>query len=232
MTSVHQNINISQQGEIFCMIFKEKKWKSISDELSLYKRQVNGLNDSYLKDYDPLLLSACFKEEYKRSKMTEEYIKSFIEAAKALSKATKEQQSNFSGINKIFYSYSLTLPALYLCRHSIEMVIKYSLEILHVEFKKIHKLNELWDKLVRSIPKELQSGKERTVISNMGLFIDKMNSLDENGQRLRYAIQTSGNLSQDNFLWVNLQSVVNCTERFIDQILSIDVDSILKNMHQ
>lgn len=170
------------------MIFKEKKWESISDELSLYKRQVNGLNDPCLKDYDPLLFSACFKEEYKRSKMTEEYIKSFIEAAKALSKATKEQQSNFPEINKIFYSYSLTLPTLYLCRHSMEMVIKYSLEILHVEFKKIHKLNELWDKLVKSIPKEFQSGKERTIISNMGLFVEKMNSLDENGQRLRYAI--------------------------------------------
>lgn len=214
------------------MIFKEKKWESISDELSLYKRQVNGLNNPCLKDYDPLLFSACFKEEYKRSKMTDEYIKSFIEAAKALSKATKEQQSNFPGTNKIFYSYSLTLPTLYLCRHSMEMVIKYSLEILHIEFKKIHKLNELWDKLVKSIPKEFQSGKERTIISNMGLFVDKMNSLDENGQRLRYAIQTSGDLSQDNFLWVNIQGVVNCTEIFIYQILSIDVDSILKNMNQ
>lgn len=212
------------------MIFKEKKWENISDESQLYKRQVNGLNDPCLIDYNPLLLSSCFKEEYKKCKMTEEYIKSFIEGAKALSKTTKDQQSNVPGINKIFYRYSLTLPALYLCRHSIEMVIKYSLELLHIEFKKIHKLNELWDKLAESIPKELQSGKEKTVISNMGLFIDKMNSLDENGQRLRYATQTSGDLSQGDFLWVNLQEVVNCTENFINQVLNIDTDKIFKNI--
>lgn len=209
------------------MIFKENNWDNISDGLQLYKRQINGLNDPCIKDYNPLLVSAWFKEEYKKGKMTEEYIKSFIEAAKVLSKAIREQQSNDSEI-KIFYSYSLTLPALYICRHSIEMVIKYSLELLHIEFKKIHNLNELWDKLVESIPKELQNEKEKTVISNMGLFIEKVNTLDENGQRLRYAIQTSGELSQENFLWVNLQNIVNCTENFIDQILNIDTDKILK----
>lgn len=209
------------------MIFKENNWDNISDGLQLYKRQINGLNDPCIKDYNPLLVSAWFKEEYKKGKMTEEYIKSFIEVAKVLSKAIREQQSNDSEI-KIFYSYSLTLPALYICRHSIEMVIKYSLELLHIEFKKIHNLNELWDKLVESIPKELQNEKEKTVISNMGLFIEKVNTLDENGQRLRYAIQTSGELSQENFLWVNLQNIVNCTENFIDQILNIDTDKILK----
>lgn len=214
------------------MIFKEIKWNNISDESQLYKKQVNGLNDPCLKDYNPLLLSACFKEEYKKDKMKEEYIKSFIEAAKALSKATKEQQSNIPGINKIFYGYSLTLPALYLCRHSMEMVIKYSLESLNIEYRKIHKLIDLWNRLVEVFPPNLQSGKERTIINDMGIFIDKLNNLDENGQRLRYAIQTSGDLSQENFLWVNIQNVVDSTEKFINQILSINVEDILKNKSQ
>lgn len=214
------------------MIFKEIKWNNISDESQLYKKQVNGLNDPCLKDYNPLLFSTCFKEEYKKDKMKEEYIKSFIEAAKALSKATKKKQLNVPGINKIVYSYSLTLPALYLCRHSIEMVIKYSLESLNIEYRKIHKLIDLWNRLVEVLPSNLQSGKERTIINNMGIFIDKMNNLDENGQRLRYAIQTSGDLSQENFLWVNIQNVVDSTEKFINQILSINVDDILKNKSQ
>lgn len=211
------------------MVFKEEKWEKICDWDSLYKSQVNGLNDPCLKDYNPLLFSAWFKEEYKKGKMTEEYIKSFLEAAKALSKSTKEQKDNTLGIIKIFRNYSLTLPALYLCRHSIEMAIKYSLESLNIEFNKIHKLKELWKKLVDSIPKELQSDKERAMLKNMGLLISKINDLDENGQRLRYAIQTSGDMSQENFLWVNLQSVVNYTEKFIDQILSINVERIIKS---
>lgn len=214
------------------MVFKEIKWDNISDELQLYKKQVNGLNDLCLKDYNPLLFSACYKEEYKKDKMTVEYIQSFIEAAKALSKTTKNQQSDTPGINKIFYAYSLTLPALYLCRHSVEIAIKYSLESLHIEYRRIHKLKDLWNKLIESIPKELQNGKERTIVNSMELFIEKINSLDENGQRLRYAIQTSGDLSQGDFFWVNIQNVVNSTEKFVDQILSIDVDSILKNRSQ
>ena len=56
-----------------------------------------------------------------------------------------------------------------------------------------------------------------------------MNDLDENGQRLRYAIQTSGDLSQENFLWVNIQNVVDSTEKFINQIFNINVDDVLKN---
>lgn len=209
------------------MIFKEIKWDNISDESQLYKKQVNGLNDPCLKNYDPLLVSACFKEEYKKDKMTREYIQSFTEAAKAILETVKKQQPNVPGMYKVIYTYSLTLPALYLCRHSVEMSIKYSLESLNIEYKKIHKLKELWYKLLESIPKELQSGKEKTIISNMCLFIEKLNALDENGQRLRYAIQTSGDLSHENFLWVNLQNVVNSTEKFVDQILNINADHIL-----
>lgn len=38
----------------------------ICDWDSLYKSEVNGLNDPCLKDYNPLLFSVCFKEEYKK----------------------------------------------------------------------------------------------------------------------------------------------------------------------
>lgn len=91
-----------------------------------------------------------------------------------------------------------------------------------------YKLNELWKKLVESIPRELQSSKEIEILNNMELLINKMNDLDENGQRLRYAMQTSGNLSQDDFWWVNIKNIVDKSEKFIDQVLNIDVDSILK----
>lgn len=210
------------------MIFKAYKWENISDESQLYKKQVNGLNDPCLKDYNPLLFSAFCKKEYKKDKMTEEFIKSFIEAAKSLSNVVKEEQLNITGINKIFYTYSLTLPALYLCRHSIEMVIKYSLDSLHIKCKKIHKLKELWNELFEVISLNLQNDKESAILSNMSLFIDYLNNLDDNGQRLRYAIQSSGDMSQENFLWVNLQNIVDSGERFIDQILSIDFESIIK----
>lgn len=200
------------------MIFKAYKWENISDESQLYKKQVNGLNDPCLKDYNPLLFSAFCKKEYKKDEMTKEFIKSFIEAAKSLSKAVKEEQST----NKIFYIYSLTLPALYLCRHSIEMVIKYSLDLLHKDYRKMHKLKALWNELFKAISSNLQNDKERSIINNMGLFVDYLNNLDDNGQRLRYAIQSSGDMSQEDFLWVNLQNIVDSSERFIDQILSID----------
>ena len=211
------------------MLFNEIKWDNISDVSKLYKKQINGLGDPCLEEYTPLLLSACYKKEYRKNEMTKEYIQSFIEAAKSLAKATNGQQSNVPAIHKIFYSYSLTLPALYLCRHSVEMSIKYSLELLNVEYKRIHKLKELWDKLIEAIPDRMRSEKEKSIISNMGLFVDKINDLDENGQRLRYAIQISGDLSQDDFLWVNLQNVVDSTEKFINQILNINSESILKN---
>ncbi len=214
------------------MIFKKNIWNEDINESQLLKRQVNGFNDPCIMKYSPLLFSAFYKEEFKENEMKKEYIRSFIEAAKSLAKSESNQQPNMNGIFKIFHNYSLTLPTLYLCRHSIEIAIKYSLEAMKVEYKKIHKLKELWKKLLDSIPDELKNGEERTIIKNMSLFIDIMNNLDENGQKLRYAIQTNGKLSQDNFLWVYLQNIVESTENFVNQILNIDVDKILKEKKQ
>lgn len=200
------------------MIFKEINDFEKIKEVQLLKKQVNGFNDPCLREYFPLLFSAVSKKDCKEDEMKKEYITSFLEAAKSLAKEAKNCQPSIPGIIQVFYNYSLILPTLYLCRHSIEISLKYSLEMLKISYGKIHKLKELWDELITGLPKKLQNGKERTILTNMGEFVSYINDLDENGQRLRYAIQNSGKLSQEEFLWVNLQNVVDNTEKFINQL--------------
>ncbi len=52
----------------------------------------------------------------------------------------------------------------------------------------------------------------------MSNFIHDIDSLDENGQRLRYSEQRNGDLSQEEFLWVDEKEILNNTKKITENI--------------
>lgn len=46
---------------------------------------------------------------------------------------------------KIFRMNQMCMPFLFMCRHTIELLIKAVLDKKQGEFKKIHRLKELWE---------------------------------------------------------------------------------------
>ena len=58
------------------MVFGNDEFKKVEIR-ELYKSQMNGFNDSTLKDYNPMLISSIFKKEFKDSMQEDEFIKSY-----------------------------------------------------------------------------------------------------------------------------------------------------------
>lgn len=199
------------------MIFDNCEFKrSIANEL--YKTQMDGFNDSTLKEYNPILMSTLSKKELRDEKQNEEFIMSYLESAKLIMEETYSRQDNNVGIIKVFSSYSLVLPTIYLCRHCLELAIKRAISSLGKNAKFNHTLSGLWNALREYLKDKDILKEEKTLLNDMGSFIRSIESLDDNGTRLRYPKQTDNSDSQKEFLWVNTRKIVEQTEAFVRQL--------------
>lgn len=201
-------------------IFKKCK----TDEL--YKTQMKGLKDNTITSYNPMLISSIFKREFRENRQEQEFIESYLESAKIISKEVYRRQKNNMGVEKIFYSYSLVLPVVYLCRHSIELAIKRAIRLLDGNIKFNHSLLKQWNSLREYLNKYNISVKDRDLMNFMGEFINNIELLDDNGIKLRYPKQQDNSYSQQEFLWVDTKNIVNQTELFIRQLEYIKIDKL------
>lgn len=207
------------------MIFKEQYFTKV-EQNDLFKSQMmGGFEDETLPDFNFITFSSLLKDEIKDEEIQKEYINSFLESAKVLSNKSREKLP--SGITKIFFNYSLTLPIIYLCRHAIELEIKYIIHKIGARSKPIHKLDNLWDSLLSNFPKE-KNAEDTKIIKAMTAFIKNISILDDDGTKLRYPADRTGNLNQDSPMFANNKLIVDSTEKFIQQLNVIDFDTTIK----
>lgn len=187
------------------------------------KSQMNGLNDPTLRDFSMLSSSALMKEDFKSEMFEEEFIYSFLNAAKELAAAGREAIDH-SGVYVIL-EYSYAIPVLFLTRHCIELAIKQAIRKCGGEPKREHSLTKLWSSLLSWFPRQ-KCHEDNSVISNMGDFIEAIAEIDDNGISLRYPKDNAGNLTQDKQLFVNDEEVTSYLENFVKQMELIDFDII------
>jgi hypothetical protein len=143
------------------------------------------------------------------------------------------------------------VAAVFLCRHYLELRIKYTLfhsrwlkdvetnaSDAEVEpVKKIHKLRVLWDTLRKEltdrVPEVLKFGYDFDFV---GEFVDEFESVDPAGWRFRYRTeqlaatvnsQTQTNL--DNTLWIDFETLLFALKR-VERVLR-DLDMRLVNTY-
>lgn len=199
------------------MIFTSIVFKKISVE-QMYRLQMNGFGES-LKEFNPITLSSAFISDKRKEGAEKEYIDSYLEGAKVIMDEIYHKQGQvMAGINKIFYNYSLVIPTIYLCRHCIELSIKHAISQQGKESKQTHGLEGQWNAFRQYLPQDRISGKDRSLLNNMGEFVRSMDSLDNNGTSLRYPVQEDKSYSQEKFMWANTRAIVENTERFVKQL--------------
>lgn len=208
------------------MIFTSVVFEKTSVE-QMYKLQMNGFGDETLKDFNPITLSSAFVADKRKDGAEKEYIDSYVQGAKVIMNAIYRNQGQMAvGINKMFYSYSLSIPAIYLCRHCIELSIKHAISHLGKDGKTTHGLEGQWNAFRQYLPQDRISGKERSLLNNMGEFVRSIDSLDNNGNRLRYPVQEDKSFSQEKFMWANTRAIVENTERFVKQLELLEWDKL------
>lgn len=203
-------------------IFTEHVFPKYTSEEAV-KPQMNGFGDPSLRDFALLDWSALVKPELKGEKFEDEFIKSFLNAAKELALAGK-RAINRPGMY-VFYEHSYALPVLFLARHCMELAIKRAIRRCGSEPKKIHGLQELWNSLVSRFP-EQRSREDRRALTNMGAFVKTIADIDNNGVSLRYPKDKAGNFTQDRPLFVNDELIANTLEKFVKQLGLIDFGAL------
>ncbi|MBX4271756.1 HEPN domain-containing protein [Clostridium estertheticum] len=203
------------------MIFKEVLFEAVNVE-KLYKSQMNGFNDKSIPEFNLIMFSSLFKKEAKEDGLQKEFIQSYLESAKILSERLEELEKPQMGINKVFYSYSLTLPIIYLCRHCLELSIKYAISRIDGKPKNVHGLEKIWSSFLSYLP-ENYSGKERSLLKNMREFVQDINLLDDTGTKLRYPLEQDGTCTENKFKWANSKLIVDTTEKFVKQLELLDI---------
>lgn len=203
------------------MIFKEVLFEAVNVE-KLYKTQMNGFNDKSIPEFNPITFSSILKKELREDGFQKEFIKSYLESAKILSEKLYEIAAPQMGIMKIFYDYSLTLPIIYLCRHCLELSIKYAISNINGIPKNVHALDKIWSSFLFYLPQN-RSEEDKNLLKCMGNFIHSINLLDDTGTKLRYPLDQDGTLTINNFCWINSKLIVATTEKFVKQLESLDI---------
>lgn len=166
------------------------------------------------------------KDELKADKFDDEFIRSFLNAAKELAAAGR-RATDKPGMYLIPV-YSYTIPVMFLTRHCIELAIKRAIKRSGAEPKRNHNLTGLWNSLLSRFPGQKCREDNRT-IKNMSAFVNAVADIDNNGISLRYPQDKSGGLTQDRSLFVNNEKVVSYLEKFVEQLELIDFDFTVEN---
>lgn len=189
------------------------------------KPQMKGLEDPTLNSFSLLDLSALMKPELKDQMFEDEFIRSFLNAAKVLAAAGRTAIDRPSMY--VILNHSYAIPVLFLTRHCMELAIKRAIRKCGREPKGNHGLSGLWNSLLSRLP-EQRGREDRQVIKNMGAFVNSIADIDDNGISLRYPSYKSGKLTQDRPLFVNNEQVASYLEKFVEQLELIDFDSLKK----
>ena len=194
------------------MVFEDHTFKL--DTKKLYKESMESLDDYSLNEFMPLTASSFFKEEYKNRNIQEEYILSYLYSAKILADKAKNDHKSY-----MVTIFSVSIPCIYLCRHSLELTLKFHIKN-NSKNKLNHNLLNLWKEFMFQISSE-QSEDDKKILASMEEFICSIDKLDHKGTQLRYATEKNGAYTQKSFLWVNPQYIVSETESFIKQLKSL-----------
>lgn len=138
--------------------------------------------------------SAYFKNEYKKKQSETEIIDSYIECMNSINEQIKK---DFRIGMCILKTYSLCIPYLFLCRHTIELILKKSIENKSNKSPIGHDNMKLWTKC-----KELYYDKN---LSYYDELINAINFLDNNGEKYRYTKDINGNDFDNKPLFLNVE---------------------------
>lgn len=158
--------------------------------------------------WDIISITPLLKSEYKKG--DDEILSSYLNAAKSVYNCISEQ-NHLNGPVTILRIGSLVVPFMFLCRHTIELAIKFALDKQGIEYDKIHDLKTLFFKL------ELKKNTDKKYYDLMNIFW----MLDKNGVSFRYYEDLKSKKEYiDRTLFVNTYEIINTTEELVNYLLN------------
>lgn len=206
-----------QNGLIF------KSYFHAPNEGEVYKSAMNKLSDKTLNSFTPVSMATTAKEELKSKLAIEEWVDSYVGAAKQLAQLNQNRcNGGKTEIRYVLYKYNYTLPTVFLIRHAAELALKEAIEKGgHTPSNETHNLIKLWNSLVSQLPKN-KTPNDRKIMKESLSFLQVLSHLDDDGTKVRYAIDKEGNYTHEKFEWVDCIRLSNTLSAFVTTLRSID----------
>ena len=160
--------------------------------------------------WDHVSIAPFFKEEIRSETAEKEVIDAYLHSAECLYTCFYKESNPVENM-KVFRMNQMCMPFLFLCRHTLELLIKAVLYSKQGEkIKKTHKLQELWDEL-----------KNNFEINNeeFDMLINALNTIDDDGCKLRYANDGKGNNYNKHPRFVRSDLILGTTKKIYEELI-------------
>lgn len=196
---------------------------SVPQQKEIYKDRMEKLSDKTLNNFTPVSMTTTAKEELKNELAIEEWVDSYVGAAKELARLNQDRcNGGKTGVRYVLYKYNYTLPTIFLIRHAAELAIK---EVIDKSGKEpnncTHNLDKLWSSFLSRLPKS-RTQTDRDIINQAHKFLQYISHLDNDGTKVRYPVDKNGGYTHAEFEWVDCIKLSNTLDAFVTTLRSID----------
>lgn len=162
-------------------------------------------------EWDSFTISSWYKDEEKEKEIKLEYLNAYLNASKDIQKALYARTHINPGTTT-YRNDQTCVPFLFLCRHLIELTIKYKLGELDINYSPNHKIKNLWKKLILGV-KEYNPRFDE--------LIETLNYTDKEGLGLRYPYSNKKKLFDKGPVSIHSERIMKITEELYNFIMSL-----------
>ena len=184
-------------------------------------------SDIYPQEYlfwDLFAPYALFKEEYIDEESEKEIISSYVNAVNTLCNEIKKQNHGGVGVLATVRADTLTIPFMFLIRHTVELVIKHIRNGCKLPANPTHNLMKLWNETVPII-KNMNCGFDDEIVQRITDFITDISFVDNDGTKTRYSHDNKGNIQNRSPVFINCDNI-NRVVRTFSEFAKVDFGEI------
>lgn len=196
-------------------------YESIPDNYDIKSCLTNGYDLSYARfmksmvekyknkifDSKYELGSEFQKKDWYRQEITKHQADDFLASAKFLRNGVNADRDGNTVSNYV-------IPCAYCCRHAVELYLKYCALVKGIQSKNLicHKITDLWNIL---------NEKEIPCYDKITTYIRELDIIDENGMALRYGLNKSFDIPNEDFQFnvdimiCNAMYLINVLDEFV-----------------
>ena len=158
-------------------------------------------------EWNFIAASAFLTEGYQGGYAKEEVLRGYMTSVKILYDAFYKR-SHPAPYTYELYNDQSYIPLLFLCRHTLELAVKYLYGISELPEPTGHRIRKLWRELEPNLTLPLEDRE------GIGVFLDVIDLLDQDGCHMRYATDRNNEPYQKEPLYVRIDGIVDLTCQF------------------
>lgn len=200
------------------------------EQANIYRAYMNKFSDPALDSFSPVSVALTSRKDIKEPTAMAEWVNSYKEAARELAIINQKRSNGYivgtKPILRPVYGFYYTLPIIFLARHAAELAIKEATQKAGGKVNtNEHNLINLWNSFVNNFP-DNKIPVDKNIAKKILSFLKLLSHLDDDGTKVRYAVDQMGNQTHEEFEWVNGIALADKVASLVDVLRFIDYEYV------